>query len=335
MLQSFHRTFGQGVLAVALAMAASNFVAAAENAPADWTSEWPKTDFSKNTISFDEVLSGGVPKDGIPALYRVEMLPAAEVSGLDPAEPVVTVKIGEAPARAYPIRYLTWHEIVNDDQAPIPIAVTFCPLCNSALVFDRRVDGQVLSFGVSGKLRHSDMVMYDRQTQSWWQQFTGEAIVGELTGAKLDLVVSWMESWEGFKNRESAGLVMQEPTGHARPYGNNPYVGYDSSGWPFLYQGEKPPHDIEPLARVIRVGDRAWPLDRLAKAGAPIVEDGLEIRWQKGMTSALDGQRIGHSRDVGQIRVKNVATGSDVPHEVVFAFAFHAFTPNGKWMLGR
>ncbi len=335
MVRSTYRPIFSGVIAVGLIILGAAAALADEAVPAGWADEWPDTDFSVMAVSPDEILSGGVPKDGIPALDGANMGPASEETNLDPAEPVITVKIGETAARAYPIRYLTWHEIVNDDEAAVPIAVTFCPLCNSALVFNRDVNGQTLSFGVSGKLRHSDMVMYDRQTQSWWQQFTGEAIAGEMTGAKLDPVVSWMESWRSFKKRNPSGLVMQQPQGHARPYGNNPYVGYDSSGWPFLYKGEKPPHGIQPLARVVRVGDRAWPVERLTSAGGSIIEDGLEISWRAGMASALDGQRIGKSRDVGEIRVKDAATGRDVPHEVVFAFAFHAFTPDGKWMLGR
>ena len=153
------------------------------------TSSWPNTDFTKSSVDFSEIMSGGPGKDGIPALASVEVVSVSEVE-FSEREPVVTVEIdGEIP-RAYPIRYLTWHEIANDELGGIPLAVTFCPLCNSALVFDRRLDGQVLEFGVSGNLRNSDMVMFDRQTDSWWQQFTGEGIVGEMTGKQLTQVVS-------------------------------------------------------------------------------------------------------------------------------------------------
>jgi hypothetical protein len=115
----------------------------------------------------------------------------------------------------------------------------------------------------------------------------------------------------------------------ASAYGQNPYVGYDTSRQPFLYHGEDPPHGIPPLARVVRVGDRAWPLDRLAEEGE-IVEDGLQLVWTEGIASALDGREIAASRDVGQVRVRNRATGADVVHEVVFAFAFHSFEPEGR-----
>jgi hypothetical protein len=176
--------------------------------------------------------------------------------------------------------------------------------------------------------------MYDRQTHSLWQQFTGEAIVGKLTGTKLKQIVSWTEPWSEFKRRNPTGRVMAEPKGFRRPYGDNPYVEYDSSSQPFLYKGEKPPHGIAPLARVLRVGKRAWPLERLAQAGE-ISEAGVRITWAGGMASALDTREIGKGRDVGSIRVRDQKTGRDVPHEVVFAFAFHAFAPDGVWMLGR
>ena len=207
-------------------------------------------------------MSGGPPKDGIPALSSVEVVPVAEVE-FSEREPVVTVEIDGVVPRAYPIRYLTWHEIANDELGGVPLAVTFCPLCNSALVFDRRVDGRVLEFGVSGKLRNSDMVMFDRQTESWWQQFTGEGIVGVMNGKQLTSVVSWMESLGEFRERNPDGEVMAEPTNYNRSYGANPYAGYESSARPFLYDGEDPPHGIKPLSRVIRVGNRAWPLERL------------------------------------------------------------------------
>ncbi|HEV8034258.1 DUF3179 domain-containing protein, partial [Yoonia sp.] len=203
--------------------------------PEFWTFEWPNTDFETTSVeSWVEIISGGPPKDGIPALDNPAFVTVADKPDLAPREPVITLEIeGETP-RAYPIRYLTWHEIVNDVVGDMPVAVTFCPLCNSGITFDRRTADGTLSFGVSGKLRNSDMIMYDRETESWWQQATGEAIVGELTGADLISLPSWMESWETFASRNPEGLVMEEPAFN-RNYGANPYVRYDSSHRPFLY----------------------------------------------------------------------------------------------------
>ncbi|MEL6205202.1 MAG: DUF3179 domain-containing protein [Pseudomonadota bacterium] len=299
--------------------------------PSQWQAEWPRTDFGTTTVSnWSEIISGGPPKDGIPAISDPAFRPVAKETRLAPREPVITVDIAGATPRAYPIRYLTWHEIVNDAVGGRPIAVTYCPLCNSAMTFDRRVGGQTLSFGVSGKLRHSDMIMYDRETDSWWQQAIGQGIVGHHTGADLATLPTWMESWEDFRARHPNGLVMDEPR-YNRAYGRNPYSGYDTSRWPFLYSGETPPHDIDPLARVVRVGQRAWPLERLRAAGE-VREAGLVLTWRAGMASALDTQSISRGRDIGAIRTKTTA-GRDVAHDVMFAFAFHAFHPDGTWML--
>ena len=296
-----------------------------------WAVEWPDTDFSRSTVDFGEILSGGPPKDGIPAVDDPEHGPVSGEDRLTPREPVVSLEIGGA-ARAYPIRYLIWHEIVNDRLAGTPVAVTFCPLCNSALVFVGRLDGTDLTFGVTGKLRNSDLIMYDRQSESWWQQFLGEGIVGIHAGRQLETLPVRLESWESFRDRHPEGEVMQRP-GIRRNYGYNPYVGYDGSASPFLYQGEMPPPDISPLSRVVRVGDRAWPLSRLRLEGE-IVEAGLRLTWSFGQASALDSGDITQGREVGNVVVVDAGTGELVVHEVIFAFVFQAFVPEGSWMRG-
>lgn len=299
--------------------------------PGFWRNEWPDTNFNKTSVkNWAEFMSGGPPKDGIPALSNPKFRKVASERRISGTEPVITVEINGATPRAYPLRYLTWHEIVNDSVGGIPIAVTFCPLCNSGITFDRRISRGTLTFGVSGKLRNSDMVMFDRETESWWQQAIGEAIVGDLTGTKLKALPSWMESWAQFKARNPQGLVMEEPD-YDRSYGRNPYAGYDSSSRPFLYTGENPPHGISPLERVVRVGNRAWPLTRIRAEGG-VREAGLSISWEKGQASALDHATIAKGRDVGTVRVRD-GQGRDVAHDVMFAFAFHAFWPKGRWMI--
>lgn len=315
-----------------LAALLSGFAGAALAQPAGWQREFPLTDFSRSTVDFGDILSGGPPRDGIPALSAPPFIEAARETRIDGREPVVAVEIEGAPPRAYPLRYLTWHEIVNDEVAGVPFAVTFCPLCNSAMTFDRRLDGKVLTFGVTGKLYNSNLVMYDRETESWWVQAIGEGIIGAHTGARLDLLPTWMESFASFRDRNPDGLVMDEPDWR-RAYGQNPYIGYDSAARPFLYSGEDPPFGIPPLARVVRVGERAWPLSRLAEAGE-LREAGLVLSWAAGQASALDSGRIGEGRDVGQVRVRD-GQGRDVAHDVMFAFAFDAFWPEGEWMIGR
>ena len=300
--------------------------------PQTWKREWPDTDFSKTTVeSWSEIMSGGPPKDGIPALSDPAMIPAARDGKLEPRELVITVDLEGAKARAYPLRYLMWHEIANDEIGGMPVAVTYCPLCNSGIVFDRRVDGKVLEFGVSGKLRNSDMIMYDRQTESWWQQTIGRGIVGQYTGAELRQLPVWMESWQSFREAHPDGLVMAEPK-FPRAYGANPYQRYDSSARPFLYSGEMPPEGINPMVRVVRVGERAWTLTRLRKEGE-ITEAGVTITWESGAASPLDAGSVAGGREIGQVRVKN-AEGEDIVHDVIFAFVFQAFWPEGEWMTG-
>jgi hypothetical protein len=299
---------------------------AAHAGPDEWRTEWPRTDFSRHTVAYDELVSGGPPKDGIPAIDRPSFVAAVEARGLAPREPVISVQI-DGEARAYPLRVMIWHEIVNDTVGGTPIAVTWCPLCNSSVVFDRRIAGRVLSFGTTGKLRNSDLVMYDRETESWWQQFGGECIVGALLGAELRLLPARVESAERFGARFLAGRVLVPPDAETRDYGRNPYVGYDRSERPFLYRGTLP-QDVPPLARVVSVGEQAWTLD-LVKSRRRLEIGDLVITWEAGQNSPLDTAQIDAGQDIGNVVVqRRTAHGvEDVVYDVGFAFAFHAFHP--------
>ncbi|MDA8747329.1 DUF3179 domain-containing protein [Litoreibacter sp.] len=291
------------------------------------SAQWPDTDFSKTTVDLASIRSGGPGKDGIPAVDDPSFIKVADERRLSDREPVIALELGGTP-RAYPIRYFMVHEIVNDNVGGIPVAVTFCPLCNSAMVFDARVGGKAHSFGVTGNLRNSDMVMYDRQTESWWQQAIGEGIVGQHAGHSLTQLPSWIESWADFKARNPGGIVLDAPRRNAN-YGFNPYVNYDSAARPFLYDGTSPPKGIDPMERVVRVGRNAWPMTRL-NAEKQITEAGVTLSYVGEQASALDSRNIGKGRAVGSIRVRD-AQGRDVPHDVMFAFAFQAFYPNGTW----
>jgi hypothetical protein len=295
--------------------------------PARWRGEWPQTDFDRHSVDLAEIVSGGPPKDGIPSIDDPQFVPVAAAE-LPASEPVIGLVVA-GDARAYPLRILIWHEIVNDVVGGVPVAVTFCPLCNTGIVFDRRQGDRVLEFGTTGKLRHSDLVMYDRTTESWWQQFLGEAIVGELTGSRLAMLPARLESFANFAERAPDGRV-QVARGAMRDYGRNPYVGYDTSPAPFLYRGPLP-EQIAPLARVIRVDDQAWALDLLRAKGALTTADGLRITWEPGQLSALDRGTIAESFDVGNVLVqrKTAAGWQDAVYSVDFAFAFRAFYPEG------
>ncbi|MFQ6016807.1 MAG: DUF3179 domain-containing protein [Kiloniellaceae bacterium] len=305
---------------------------AAQAGPERWRYAWPQTDFNQRSVDLSEIIGGGPPKDGIPSIDNPKFVPVSEMTDLSATEPVIGLIIN-GDARAYPLRILTWHEIVNDVVGGVPVAVTYCPLCNSAVVYDRRVEGKATEFGTTGKLRNSDLVMYDRVTESWWQQFLGEAIVGARTGTRLEAIPARLESWERFAKRHPDGRVLVPNNPSARRYGANPYVGYDSSGFPFLYAGDYP-EGIEPLARVVAVGSEAWALDLLREKRR--IEAGeLVLTWEAGQNSALDARRISEGRDVGNVVVQRRGESGpeDIPYDVTFAFVFHAFQPDGIWHL--
>ena len=318
----------KGRRGAALAVAAVLALPAAAGAnPMFWAGEWPNTDFSRHSVDLAEIMSGGPPKDGIPSIDDPRFVPVSEVTDLTDTEPVIGVTVnGEA--RAYPLGILTRHEIVNDTIGGVPVTVTYCPLCNSSIVFDRRVDGQVLDFGTTGKLRNSDLVMYDRQSESWWQQFSGQAIVGKMTGKTLKMLPSRQESFARFRARAPNGkvLVSNQPF---RRYGINPYVRYDSAPFPFLFRGDLP-EGIAPMVRVVAVGGEAWSLPLLRKKGT-IVRGDLVLSWEAGQNSALDTRVIRRGRDVGNVVVQRRDGNGfeDVVHDVTFAFVFHAFHPEG------
>ena len=264
------------------------------------TAGW-KTNFDRKTIELDDVISGGVPRDGIPPIDNPQFAQVQAVTDLSDESPVIALELnGEA--RAYPLGVLTRHEIVNDQIGDTSIVVTFCPLCNSALVFDRRIDNQVLRFGVSGNLRHSDLIMWDDATESWWQQLTGQGIVGKYAGTRLDIVASQLVSFGVFRDRYPEGSVLRGPIGN---YGSNPYVGYDSNAKPFLFRGpaDNRLHATERvLAGTIADQAVAYPFSYLRQnhsVNDSIADEALVVFWQAGVRSALDAAEIDSSRDVG------------------------------------
>jgi len=269
--------------------------------------EW-RTDFSRHTVPLEEILSGGPPKDGIPALDRPVFESVREADRwLADRDPVAVVRLnGEV--KAYPLTILIWHEIVNDEVGGEPVAVTYCPLCNTTLAFHRRHGDRVLDFGTTGRLRHSDLIMYDRQTESWWQQATGEAVVGELAGEALEFVPALLLPWREVKREGRQTVqVLSRDTGHDRDYGTNPYAGYDTRRSPLeAFFRKEEDRRLPAMERVLALGERrdpvAVPFSRLARervldlevAGEPVV-----VFWASGTASALDAGTVGRGRDVG------------------------------------
>src|SRR3990172_40003 len=266
-----------------------------------------RTDFSRHSVDYSEILSGGPPKDGIPALDHPQFISVDQADGwLQPQEPVILVHIGDD-ARAYPLQVLVWHEIVNDVVDGVPVLVTFCPLCNTAIAFERTVDGRVLDFATTGRLRYSNLIMYDRQTETWWQQANGEAIAGEWTGTNLDFLPAPIIAWREFKASFPDGKALSTDTGYSRAYGQNPYVGYDDiDSSPFLYRGPETPDSLRPMTRILALevhGDAVAftysVLEELRVVNETIGGEDVVIFWQPGTASALDSSGIAFGRDVG------------------------------------
>lgn len=266
-----------------------------------------RTDFSKHTVPLEEIVSGGPPKDGIPAIDNPRFVSVEDANRwIADNEPVIVVE-HEGDPRAYPYQILIWHEIVNDGVGGLPLVITYCPLCNTALVFERRHEGHVLDFGTTGRLRHSDLVMYDRQTESWWQQASGEAIVGAFAGDRLDFYPAQTLSWADFKRVYPEGRVLSRNTGYDRPYGRNPYAGYDRRRGPIAGFFSKESDDrLAAMERVaaVTIDDRsvAYPFHALREArvindqiaGRPVV-----VFWVAGTSSALDASTLAGGRDIG------------------------------------
>ena len=298
----------------------------------------------KPLVDMREVISGGPPPDGIPAIDAPRFQAVAAVDWLRDREPVLALEI-DGDARAYPIQVMTWHEIVNDTVGSAPVTVTYCPLCNSALAYDRRVGERVLDFGTSGRLFRSALVMYDRQTESLWAHFLGQAIAGVLTGTELETYPVSTVSWADFRRAHPEGRVLSRDTGHTRSYGTNPYPGYDDVGTaPFLLRGTTDGR-LEAKARVVGVRQGteeavAVVLDGLARAG--VVRTSLGRRpitvWHApGTASALDDRALADGRDVGATGVFDpVLDGVALEFRAAGDGTFLDIESNSRWdILGR
>ena len=294
------------------------------------------TDFSRTVISFESIMSGGPPKDGIPSIDSPEFVTMqAADEWIGDKEAVLVLRL-QGKVRVYPLQILMWHEIVNDSVDGVPVAVTYCPLCNTGIAFRSRIDGRDLDFGTTGRLRYSNLIMYDRQSETWWQQASGRGLIGEYAGRRLEMLPVALLPWNEVKasygqssNAETAAddattdegsrldpemvldtsaevKVLSKSTGYSRPYGQNPYQGYDSNETPFLYAGPEISDEYEQMERVlaVRVED-----NELAFAYADLQEEkvlerevgGREVVvfWEAGTASALDAGKLSGGRDVG------------------------------------
>ncbi len=300
------------------------------------------------TVDTDLIVPGGPPPDGIPPIDDPAFVDPGDVGWLVAQEPVLSVEVrGEV--RAYPVRILMWHEIVNDRIGGEPVTVTYCPLCNTGIAFRRPIiDGDLLDFGTSGRLFHSNLVMYDRQTGTYWSQATLEAIVGPLAGRRLEFIPAQLVSWGDWRAAHPGGRVLSQDTGFDRAYGQNPYQGYDSPGNdPFLFSGDPDPRlpATEHVLGVDASGRQvAFPYTELAGDavdGRSVAQTRLGGRevvvfWKRGTASALDQPKIAASRDVGSATAYDPRVGNRL---LVFSAAPRGFVDDetgSRWdLFGR
>ena len=266
---------------------------------------FPKTDVTKRAVPLREIIVA-VPRDGIAAITQPTFVSAVDASAwVADEEPVIAFE-HNGEVRAYPLQVLIWHEVVNDIVGGEPILVTYCPLCNSAIAFDRRIEGETREFRVSGMLRNNDLVMYDVKTETLWQQITGEGLVGTHAGERLQLLPSQIVSFGDFRQRFPDAVVLDRPPGSDRAYGTNPYELYDGdSDTPFPvdgYIGDR--LDAKERVLTMRLNDDAVAIPFTALSQAIVITaevGGTEIVafWQPGAVSPLDEEFIIGSRNVG------------------------------------
>jgi hypothetical protein len=305
------------------------------------------TDFSKATVDLNELLVGipaADPRDLIRPIDDPVFEVAEESTWLDDREPGALVRVGEE-ARFYPLSVMIRHEIVNDEIAGVPVAVTYCPLCNTALAFDRRLDGETLRLGVSGLLRKSDLVMWDDVTESLWQQITGEAIVGELAGQRLAILSTAIVRWADFKAENPQGLVLGPDQGFGSIYGTNPYEFYSSRSQPYsFYEGEIDDR-FPALERVVGVmldqGDKAYPFSLLIEARVAndqVGDQPIVIFWGASDTAdALDSRNIAEAVAVGTaVAYDPVVSGQRLTFEAAGDTDFRDLETGSTWsILGK
>ncbi|MEX2367391.1 MAG: DUF3179 domain-containing protein [Pseudohongiellaceae bacterium] len=283
-----------------------------------WAESMNGFDVSGASIPVEDILRGGPPRDGIPAIDDPKFETADEAGWLQPDDRVLGLSI-EGEARAYPVAILNWHEIVNDTVAGQPVVVTFCPLCNTGMVFDAEIEGEPHTFGVSGLLFQSDVLLYDRETESLWSQIWSKALTGPQQGKQLTPLPVKHTSWQAWREDHPDTLVLSRETGFRRDYMRNPYAGYEQSPttlFPVSNQAPGPWHAKEWVLGVSFNGkNKAYPFEELANNGEPHFDD------------AVGGQPFTVLWDATHRSASIEWQNEPLPSLVAFWFAWYAFYP--------
>ncbi len=286
-------------------------------------------DIKDSLVPPDQLLQGGPGRDGIPAIDAPKFVPAS-TANLAAADRVLGLaRQGEV--KAYPVRILNWHEIVNDRFGDEPIAVTYCPLCGTGIAYAARARGRATTFGVSGLLYNSDLLLYDRATQSLWSQITAQAVTGPLKGEKLTPVELTHTTWADWKTRHPDTLVLSADTGFNRDYSRDPYVGYASSGriiFPTTNTSDRFPAKELVLGVGLNGARKAYAFSELAKALGNRSRGTIDDRLGgSGLTIRFDREhRTAQAFDT---------SGRELPAFVAFWFAWSAFYPTAEIFVAR
>jgi len=277
-------------------------------------------DLSNSLLPVEQIFHGGPPRDGIPALSNPKLIKAAQVDYLQPTARIVGVLLhGEA--RAYPIAILNWHEIVNDEIDGQRFAVTYCPLCGTAVAFEASIDGKATDFGVSGLLYNSDVLLYDRETESLWSQILGKSVAGKRLGKQLIPIPISHTTWRDWRAKHPATWVMSDETGHFRDYRRNPYAGYEKSRSTYFAVNNEAPDTYHPKEVVAGLG-----IDGIYKA-YPFIE--LDKQGKQRFTDSVNGTNFNFEWDSDNRNITITDTaGKPVASIQGFWFAWFAFHPD-------
>ncbi len=273
---------------------------------------------TKYIVDPDKIVSGGPPKDGIPSIDNPKYVTVEEADEWIKDNELVLAIIYKGVKRVYPLQIMVWHEIVNDEIAEDPILITYCPLCGSGIAYERMINEEEVEFGTSGKLYNSNLVMYDRKTDSYWTQIDGLAIVGELTGTKLTPVSIDTVTWREWKIAHPDSEVLSQETGFSRPYGRDPYGNYYEDSF-LLFPVEGRDDRIHPKTVIFGIE-----VNGVYKAYR---ED--DLKELKTIEDTVNGVRIKIERDdAGIVKINNLDTGEEIVKERDFWFAWYAFHPD-------
>ena len=276
-------------------------------------------DFSRHNVPLEDIHDGGPPKDGIPALFDPKLIPASEADFLKADDRILGLEVnGEA--RAYPIKILNWHELVNDRVGDKPVLVSYCPLCGTGMAFDAEVKGRRKLFGVSGKLYNSDVLFYDKETESLWSQIKMQAITGSYTGTTLKQVVLDHTTWRAWVEKHPDTKVLSLKTGYFREYERSPYRRYETSNaiyFPVSHQDHRLERKDWVLGVIIRGQTKAYPFKILEQANTPFVDQ-------------VGGQEISIHYDSANRSAWVERDGVMIPSTQAYWFAWIAFYPETK-----